>query len=155
MWKLPRPGLELVSSALASGFLSSVPPKKSYFIFLVKKTFKIIYIFHCVGFSLLHAGVVSGGTLPCGVRVGPLIAVDSTVAEHRPTGASRWRAPAQHGPSDFVACGILPTRDETCVPCIGRQTPIHCTTKEVLGYFIITISESLSENYVSLAWIFS
>ena len=22
------------------------------------------------------------------------------------------------------------TRDRTCVPCIGRQTPIHCATRE-------------------------
>ena len=75
-----------MSSTLASGLLSSVPPKKSY----LKKLFLnyIIDVFHCVGSSLLHVGVVSGGTLPCSVQVGPLIAADSTVAEHRPMGAS-------------------------------------------------------------------
>ena len=50
-----------------------------------------------------------------------------------------------HRPSDFAARGVLLARDQTCMPCIGRQTPIHCTTKEVLGYFIIAISETLSE----------
>ena len=48
----------------------------------------IIYVFHYVGSSLLHVGVVSRGTLPCSVRVGPLIAAESTVAEHGPMGAS-------------------------------------------------------------------
>ena len=50
-----------------------------------------------------------------------------------------------HGLSDFAACGVLLARGQTCVPCIDRQTPIHCATKEVLGYFIIAISETLSE----------
>ena len=26
------------------------------------------------------------------------------------------------------------TRDQTCVPCIGRQILIHCTTREVLSF---------------------
>ena len=31
------------------------------------------------------------------------------------------------------------TRDQTCVPCIGRRIPIHCTTGEVLMIFIASI----------------
>ena len=35
-----------------------------------------------------------------------------------------------HGLSCSAACGIFPTRDPTCVSCIGRQILIHCTTRE-------------------------
>ena len=35
MWDLPGPGLELVSPALAGGFLTTAPPGKSLFFFLV------------------------------------------------------------------------------------------------------------------------
>ena len=31
------------------------------------------------------------------------------------------------------------TRDQTCVPCIGRRIPIHCTTGEVLMIFTASI----------------
>ena len=37
MWGLPRPGLEPVSSALAGGFLTTVPPGKPYKKFLKDK----------------------------------------------------------------------------------------------------------------------
>ena len=92
-----------MSSILASGLLSSVPPKKFY----LKKLFLnyIIYVFHCVGSSLLQVGVVSGGTLPCSARVGPLITADSTVAEHRPTGASVVSACGFYREDRLSGCG--------------------------------------------------
>ena len=31
------------------------------------------------------------------------------------------------------------TRDQTCVPCIGRQILIHWATREVLKYFIMFV----------------
>jgi len=31
------------------------------------------------------------------------------------------------------------TGDRTCVPCIGRQIPIHCTTTEVCEMFLYNI----------------
>ena len=37
-----------------------------------------------------------------------------------------------HGPSCSTACGIFPDRAQTRVPCIGRQTLNHCTTRETL-----------------------
>ena len=33
--------------------------------------------------------------------------------------------------SSSVACGSSQTRDQTRVPCIGRQILIHCTTRKV------------------------
>ena len=38
-----------------------------------------------------------------------------------------------HGLSCSGACGILCTRDQTCVSCIVRHAPSHCTTGDVLG----------------------
>ena len=35
-----------------------------------------------------------------------------------------------HGLSCSAACGILPDQGSTRVPCIGRQTPNHCATRE-------------------------
>ena len=41
MWDLPRPGLKPVSPALAGGFLTTVPPGKSWAVFLFPKYFLI------------------------------------------------------------------------------------------------------------------
>ena len=38
MWDLPRPGLEPVSPALAGGFLTTVPPGKSFPVSFVEET---------------------------------------------------------------------------------------------------------------------
>ena len=35
MWDLPRPGIEPMSPALAGGFLTTVPPRKSLVTFIV------------------------------------------------------------------------------------------------------------------------
>ena len=72
MWDLPRPGLEPVSPALASGF---------FFFFLI-----YLYIYGCVGSSFLCEGFPSSrgkwGPLFIAVR-GPLTIAASPVAEHR------------------------------------------------------------------------
>ena len=52
MWDPPRPGIEPVSSALADGFLSTVPPGKS----LTLLVFFFFLIF--IGASLLYNGVL-------------------------------------------------------------------------------------------------
>lgn len=39
---------------------------------------------------------------------------------------------ASMGLALFTAHGIFLTKGQTLCPCTGRQTPIHCTTKEVL-----------------------
>ena len=41
MWDLCRPGFELVSPALAGGFLTTAPPGKSLFEAILIKTFKL------------------------------------------------------------------------------------------------------------------
>ena len=42
------------------------------------------------------------------------------------------------------------TRDWTCVPCLGRQTPVYCTTREV-PIIIITSSNNLSVIWLLLS----
>ena len=81
------------------------------------------------------------GPLFAAVR-GPLIVVASPVAEHgfqvrRPQ--RLWlagsRAQAQQlwhtGLVALQHVGSFRTTAQTCVPCIGRQIPNHCTTMEV------------------------
>ena len=41
MWDLPGPGLEPVSPALAGGFLSTAPPGKPGFFFLIVNFWKV------------------------------------------------------------------------------------------------------------------
>ena len=60
MWDLPRPGIEPVSSALAGGFSTTVPPGKPwvfFFFFLVSILFIYSLIF-IISFLLLTLGFV-------------------------------------------------------------------------------------------------
>ena len=41
IWNLPKPGIEPASPALAGGFLSTVPPAKSCYVFLVSFTMRL------------------------------------------------------------------------------------------------------------------
>ena len=85
MWDLPAPGIELVSPALAGRFPTTVPLGKSLLFVYLKKKCIHLFIFGCVGSSLLHAGLLQlrrGGLLFVMVS-GLLIAVATLVAEHR------------------------------------------------------------------------
>ena len=42
-----------------------------------------------------------------------------------------------HGLSCSAACGISWTRDQICVPCIGKWILIQCTTREVPVYLLL------------------
>ena len=71
MWDLPRPGIEPMSPALAGRFLTTVPPGQSQFsTFFLLQIYLLIFIFGCVGSSLLHVGFLqlqpAGATLCCG-----------------------------------------------------------------------------------------
>ena len=63
--------------------------------------------------------------------------VASLVAEHGLSSCSSQsleRRPSSCGARGSVALqhvGTSWTRDQTCVPCIGRQIVIHCTAREV------------------------
>ena len=73
---------------------------------------------------------------------GVLIEVASLVAEHRLKMLRlQWlRLPGPGAQAHSLWCmGLVPlwyvgsawTRDQTCVPCIGRQILIHCPSREV------------------------
>ena len=80
MWDHPRPGIEPVSPALAGGFLSTAPPRKSpsylfYFILFYFLLFFKINLFICFYFWLcwvflavhrLSLVWLAGATLDCG-----------------------------------------------------------------------------------------
>ena len=74
--------------------------------------------------------------------LGILIAVASLVTEHRIKMVRlQWlQLPGPGAQAHWLLCvGLVPpwhvgsswTRAQTCVPCIGRQILIHCTSREV------------------------
>ena len=89
------------------------------------------FIFDCAGSLLLNAGFLSlrlvwvsnRSGFPCGARTLGVWA--SAVAARRLGGCSSWA---------LLLHRIMESshiRDGTRVPCIGRQTPNHWTTREV------------------------
>ena len=122
-----HPGLVLFSSAeeLNLTLLSPV-----LFFFLVDYLF--IYLWLCCvcglccfeGFPLVAAS--GGASLWCaGFRLPWLLSLQSI---GRLSSCVRGR-------SRSLARGIFPDRDQTCVPCIGRQILIHSSTREVLLFY--------------------
>ena len=93
----------------------------SFFVLAVPVLFVAVYRLFLVAAS---RGLLSS----CGTQL--LISVTSLLAEHRLQEfriQESWYTglpPPQH-------VGTFQTRDQTCVPCTGRQILIHCTTMEV------------------------
>ena len=120
------------------------------------KNFIYLFIFGCVGSSLLRVGLLqlwqAGATSRCGARAshcGGLSLLQSTGSRHlglsscdtraqqlRPTDS---RAQAQQlqlpGPVALRHVGSSRTSNRTHVPCIGRWILNHCTTREALPPF--------------------
>ena len=123
-----HPGLVLFSSAEELNLTLRSPV---LFFFLVDYLF--IYLWLCwvcgpccfEGFSLVAAS--GGASLRCaGFALPWLLFLQST------GGLSSCVL----GRSCSLTRGIFPDRDQTCVPCIGRQILIHSSTREVLlSYF--------------------
>ena len=74
------------------------------------------------------------GTLFIAVR-GPLIIAASPVAEHRLQTRRLSNCGSRTGPVAPRHVGSSQTRARTRVPCIGRQIPNHCATREALLLF--------------------
>ena len=100
-------------------------------------------LFGCTGSSLLHISTSAFSScseqgLLFVVVCGLLIVAAPLVAEPR---LQMHGLQELHRPGAMVVALVALvklvefswTRDQTCVPCIGRQIPIHCTTKEVLS----------------------
>ena len=100
----------------------------------------ILLIFGCAGSSLLCAGsvvtVVSGNnsSLRCtGLLLQWLLSLQSTGSRCMGFSSfSSWALAALKLVESFQ------TRDRTRVPSVGRQILSHCTTREVLEYFLKT-----------------
>ena len=106
------------------------------FIFYFFLFFLIFFIYGCVGSSFLCEGFLQ------------LRQVGAT--PHRGAQASHYRGPSHRraqapdaqaqqlwltGPVAPRHVGSSQTRARTRVPCIGRQTPNHCATREALLLF--------------------
>ena len=121
---LPRlPCLEWVAHLSLSVLLSSLPLLHSiHHSQTIKKNFFFnLFIFGCIGSSLLYEGFSLRWLL---------IAVASLVAEH----GLQARGLQQLWHVGFVTprhVGSSQTRVRTRVPCIGRQILHHCATREV------------------------
>ena len=92
-------------------FLPSCLQLKCFLLFVC---FRLCWVFTAVQASSSHGeqGLLSS----CGARCLGTVA-GSVVMAHRV--------------SCSAACRIFLTRDQTPVPCAGRQIPTHCTTREV------------------------
>ena len=126
---LPLPSLDLL-------YVTSINVN---FFKLVSDTMYFSFIFGCAGSSLLRVGFLSlqwvGATLHGGAWASHCSGFSCCGAQ-----AIGLVGPKAVG---FSACGAQAqllqgtwnasrTRDQTCVPCTGREIPIHCPTREVL-----------------------
>ena len=126
-----------------------------YYFFLIFKIYLFILFWavlglHCCARAFSSCG--EWGPLFIAVR-GLLTVVSSLVAEHRLQvhGLQQlWlagsRAQAQQlwslGSATPPHVGSSQTRDQTRVPCIGRQIPIHCATREALFLYFKRINST-------------
>ena len=92
-------------------------------------------------------------------QVGATLHRGAGAALHRGARASHYRGPSRcgaqapdaqaqqlwlTGPVAPWHVGSSQTRARTRVPCIGRQIPSHCATREAPLFFLMSLSRSLS-----------
>ena len=82
----------------------------------------------CAGSSL--AAVSEGPSL---VAMPGLLTVAASLAVEHPLQGAHASVVGVHRLRCSVACGIPQTRDQSCVPCIGRWILNHCMSREVPG----------------------
>ena len=118
--------------------LALFPLKMILLIYLFLAVLGLLLSFLCVGFLCLwQTGLLSS----CGVRASHCGGFSCWGAQALGcVGLSSW------GHMGLVALqhvGSSRTRDQTHVPCIGRQILIHSTTRKVLALFLTIPRESL------------
>ena len=98
----------------------------------------ILFIYGCVGSSFLCEGSPqlwqAGATPHCGARGAPHHCGLSRCGAQAPDAQAQqlWLT----GPAAPRHAGSSQTRARTRVPCIGRQTPNHCATREARYVFL-------------------
>ena len=125
----------------------------SFFLPFLKVKKIYLFIYYCWLHWVFSAGcrlslVAAGRGYSLVVLHKPLLKVASLVAYHGLQ--SKWAQQFQHTGSVVAACGLSScgtwlscsmhveysrTKDQTCVPCIGRQILNHWTTRAVLSSF--------------------
>ena len=118
----------------------------SYLFFLI--VLFIMFIFGCVGSSFLCEGPLQlqrvGATLHRGARAPHYRGLSCCGAEAPDAQAQQlWLT----GPAAPRHVGSSQTSARTRVPCIGRQTPNHCATREAqlsILYIVVCICQSQS-----------
>ena len=132
----PAQGLSPSRASINEGYCKMLGQPISFFFFFLINLF--IYLLLAVLGPRFCARAFSScgerGPLLIAVR-GPLTITASLVAEHR----LQTRRLSGCGTRGLVAprhVGSSQTRARTRVPCIGRQTPNHCATREAPTYFL-------------------
>ena len=107
--------------------------------------------FGCTGPSLPHTRCLQCDLqrlLYCGAW---LLTVAASLAVEHPLHGAHASVVGVHRLHCSVACGIPQTRDQTCVPCIGRWILNHCTSREVPGLNLSKELNLVSERKYSSA----
>ena len=120
---------------------SGVPISSLHFLFLKNNLFIYYFIFGFTGSLLLCVGSLylwpAGATSPCSRWL--LTTVASPLVEHR-LQVHRFQQRQHAGSAGVMRAPwhveSSQTRGGTCVPRVGRQIRIHCTTREVPAYLI-------------------
>ena len=115
-----------------------------YHFFFITEFYLFIYlfiIFGCVGSSFLCEGFLqlrqAGATPHHGARASHYRGLSCCGAQAPDAQAQQlWLT----GPVALWHVGSSRTRARTRVPCIGRQTPNHCATREAPGYTTFYLS---------------
>ena len=119
--------------------------------------FIYLFIFGCVGSSFLCEGLLqlrrAGATLHRRARAshcrGPPLPPPRCRAQAPDAQAQQlWLT----GPVAPQHVGFSQTRARTRVPCIGRQTPNHCTTGEAQGDCLKTLFSRVSHTVAERGW---
>ena len=116
-------------------FCTSYRRGETIFFFLI--LFIYLFTYGCVGSSFLCEGFLQsrqvGATLHRGARA----------SHHRGLSRCGAQAPDAQAQQLWLTGLVAPrhvgssqTRARTRVPCIGRQTPNHCATREARNYFL-------------------
>ena len=94
-----------------------------------------LFIYGCVGSSFLCMGFLQLR------QVGAILHRGARASHHRGLSCCGAQAPDAQAQQPWLTGLVAPqhvgssqTRAQTRIPCIGRQTPNHCATREALSY---------------------
>ena len=120
--------------------------QKKFYIFLnlsfIYYFFNFYFIFGCIGWLFVATLRLSLAVVSRGYSSSRWLLLSWSTGSRCMSSAVAVR-----GLSCFSACGIFLDQGSNRVPCIGRQIPIHCATREVRVF----LSHVSSTGFLSLA----